>query len=90
MEGGLQRRRTLARACRPDRRHAHLLFGLIQSGLTTGVASFIASVHWHPFRIAFGHWLASWPVSWLIMVPVVLVAAPIIRRLVTALTGESP
>lgn len=77
------------RPSRPGPRHAHLVFGLVQSCLTTGVASLIASVHWSPFRLAAGHWLATWPLSWLIMAPVVILAAPAIRRLVLAITGES-
>jgi uncharacterized protein DUF2798 len=70
------------------KRHAHFLFAVIQSGLTTAVASAITSL-----RLAagdfFSSWLTAWLVSWVTMVPVVLLAAPLIRRLTHLLThGE--
>jgi len=34
----------------------------------------------------FQHWLRSWSVSWLTMLPVVVSATPIIRRLVDRMT----
>lgn len=71
------------------RRFSHFVFGLIQSGLTCAIAAGIAS---SPF-IATGtfvtHWAQSWVFAWLIMLPVVLFAAPAIRRLSYILTrGE--
>jgi hypothetical protein len=35
------------------------------------------------------HWLGSWLVAWAAMAPIVLLAAPFIRRLVLALTIAS-
>ena len=35
------------------------------------------------------HWLGSWLIAWTAMTPIVLMAAPLIRRLVFALTIAS-
>jgi hypothetical protein len=70
---------------RVPRRYAHFLFGIIQSGLTCFIASGIASLP----LIAEGEFLKSWLVAWLIawatMLPVVILAAPMIRRIVESL-----
>jgi hypothetical protein len=34
------------------------------------------------------HWLGSWLVAWAVMLPVVLLAAPTIRRLAISLTRD--
>ena len=70
------------------RRYGHFVFGFIQSGLTCGIAAAIASI---PFTSSSGfilHWLRAWLFSWLLMLPIVLFAAPIIRRVTQALTME--
>ncbi len=73
---------------RVPRRYSHHVFGIIQSGLTCAVAAAVASVP----RMADGHfldhWLQSWSLSWLMMLPVVVLAAPAIRRLVDTLTSD--
>lgn len=71
------------------RRYAHFVFGIIQSGLTSAIAAAIAS---YPFVQAGGftmHWLGAWLASWTLMLPVVIFAAPAIRRMANALTKES-
>jgi hypothetical protein len=68
------------------RRYAHFIFGVIQSGLTSCIAAAIAS---HPFLSSggfLGHWLRSWLIAWGMMLPVVILAAPLIRALAIALT----
>jgi hypothetical protein len=70
------------------RRYAHFIFGVIQSGLTSAVAAAIAS---YPFLQSGGfilHWLGSWLVSWVLMLPAVIFAAPAIHRMANALTRE--
>lgn len=70
------------------RRYAHFVFGVIQSGLTSAVAAAIAS---YPFLETGNfalHWLVSWLLSWALMLPVVILAAPGIRRLANVLTRE--
>lgn len=70
------------------RRFEHFIFAVVQSGLTCAIAAAIAS---HPF-LASGsftrHWLQSWTIAWLTMLPVVVFAAPVIRRLSHVLTRE--
>lgn len=70
------------------RRYAHFIFGVIQSGLTSCIAAGIAS---YPFTASGGyarHWLSAWLISWGMMLPVVIFAAPAIRALAIALTRE--
>ncbi len=64
-------------------RYAPALFGLVLSALMSFVVSGVAT-----FRNAglvdgfFGLWINAWLLSWLIAYPVVLIVAPIARRLV--------
>ncbi|PYG98540.1 GNAT family acetyltransferase [Arthrobacter stackebrandtii] len=63
-------------------RYEHFVFGVVQSGLTCAVAAAIATTP-HALDLAFaGRWLNAW-VS---MLPVVVLAAPMIRRVVRRMT----
>ena len=73
---------------RIPRRHGHFAFGVIQSGLTCLVAAGIASYPDSGAARFIEHWLVSWLISWLTMLPVVLLAAPLIRALVNHLTRD--
>src|SRR5258707_6529185 len=70
------------------RRYSYFVYGVIQSGLTCAIAAAIASF---PF-IATGtfliHWLRSSFVAWITMLPLVLLAAPDIRRFTNLLTPQ--
>ncbi|MBN9062882.1 MAG: GNAT family acetyltransferase [Rhizobiales bacterium 65-9] len=70
------------------RRYAHFIFGVIQSGLTSGIASAFGV-----FASGGGHflisWIEAWLASWALMLPVVILAAPLIQRLSIALTREA-
>lgn len=66
-------------------RHAHLVFGVMQSGLTTGVATAVASFTTPDDFLR--HWLGAWVAAWLLVLPVVVLAAPALRRLSEQLTG---
>jgi len=70
------------------RRHAHFVFGVIQSGLTSGIAAAIASLPVPAGEQFLGHWLRSWLVAWALMLPVVIFAAPFIRAAAVRLTRE--
>jgi hypothetical protein len=70
------------------RRYAHFVFGVIQSGLTSAVAAAIASFPFLTDGSFLKHWLQSWLLSWFLMLPVVLFAAPAIRKLAHFLTRE--
>lgn len=68
------------------RRYAHVVFGLIQAGLTSAVASAVAVSAGPQGGPVLGRWLSSWLLSWAMMLPVVVFAAPFIRRAVEAMT----
>jgi len=70
------------------RRYSHFVFGVIQSGLTTVIATGIASLSEPTLARFVTHWLLSWLVAWVAMLPVVMLAAPGIRALTLALTRD--
>ena len=71
------------------RRYAHFVYGAIQAGLTSAIAAAIASFPLFDDGLLFMiHWLRSWLIAWLLILPVVLFAAPLIRNLSYALTRE--
>jgi Protein of unknown function (DUF2798) len=73
---------------RIPRRYSHFVYGFIQSGLTCGIAAAIASFPLMASGNFVLHWLQAWLFSWLLMLPVVLFAAPAIRRMAHAVTTE--
>ena len=73
---------------RPDRRYAHFVFGALQSGLTSFVASGFGSLPLLGSDAFWPSWLKAWGLSWLVMLPLVLLAAPFIRKAATLLTRE--
>ena len=70
------------------RRYSHFVYGAIQSGITSLLAAAITS---YPF-LATGqflrHCLLSWLISWAALLPVVLVAAPVLKSMSMRLTRE--
>ncbi len=70
------------------RRYGHFVYGCIQSGLTCAIAAAIASFPLMTSGNFVTYWLQSWLFSWFLMLPVVLFAAPVIRRLTHAVTRE--
>lgn len=70
------------------RRYSHFVFGVIQSGLTTVIATGIASFPEPTLAQFVAHWMLSWLVAWAAMMPVVILAAPGIRALTFAITRE--
>jgi FtsH-binding integral membrane protein len=77
-----------ARMLRIPRRFSHFVYGVIQSGLTCAIAAAIASSPFLAGGTFIAHWLQSWLVAWIMMLPIVLFAAPVIRNLTHALTRE--
>jgi hypothetical protein len=69
------------------KQYGHFIFAVVQSWLTCGIATGISHAA-EPARTFVSHWLVSWLLSWATMVPVVLFATPLIRRLVTVMTTE--
>jgi FtsH-binding integral membrane protein len=70
------------------RRFSHFVYGVIQSGLTSAIAAGIASFPFFATGTFMTHWLRSWFVAWIVMLPIVLFAAPAIRSLTHLLTRE--
>ena len=70
------------------RRHNHFIFAVVQSGLTCLIAAGIASYPAPGLPAFVEHWLLSWIIAWLTMLPVVLLAAPAIHALANRLTQE--
>lgn len=68
-------------------RFAHIAFGFILSGmmsfLVSGISTFLA-IGMVPGFVA--QWLGGWLPSWAVAFPIVLIVAPLARRLVAALT----
>jgi hypothetical protein len=71
---------------RPPRSYAHFFFAAIQSALTSSIAAAIASFNLIWVGGFFGHWLRSWAVAWIVMLPIVIAAAPAILRLSQLMT----
>jgi hypothetical protein len=67
-------------------RHSHFIFGVLQAGLTSAIAAAIASIPFVKGGIFLQHWLMSWSIAWLTMLPVVVAAAPFIRWLAERIT----
>lgn len=73
---------------RIPRRYSHYVFGVLQSGLTSAIAAGIALFPGDAGPGVSLRWLGSWLLAWGVMLPVVIFAAPLIRRLALALTRE--
>lgn len=73
---------------RIPRRFSHFVFGVIQSGLTCLIAAAIASFPFLSSGTFVVHWLQAWLVAWTIVLPIVVFAAPTIRRLTQLLTRD--
>ncbi len=68
-------------------RYAHILFGLMVSGLMSCVVSGIATLR--ALGIVddlFTQWMTSWAFSWSFAFPTILIVAPIARRVVAKVT----
>lgn len=70
------------------RRYSHFVFALIQSGLTSAIAAAVASYSLLASGTFFAHWVTSWLIAWALMLPIVLGAAPLIRKLSVLLTRD--
>ena len=67
-------------------RFAPILFGFVLSSLMSFIVSGISTLrNTGPVDGFFGLWIGAWLLSWLIAFPVVLVVAPMARRIVNSL-----
>jgi hypothetical protein len=72
------------------RRYSHFVYGAIQSGLTTGVATAVATSGYEYEATSLLRWATAWVTSWVLMMPLVLFVAPVIQRLTSLLTCDRP
>lgn len=69
------------------KRYGPFVYGVIQSGLTTAIATGIALAKSHSIGPAFvAAWSPVWLMAWVTMLPIVLGASPLIQRAVDRLT----
>ena len=68
------------------KKYHHLVYGVIQSGITCAVASGISSYGAVALEQYLEYWFRSWIVSWVFMLPVVVLASPYIRKLANKFT----
>jgi hypothetical protein len=68
------------------KRYGHFVYAAIQSGVTTAITAAVASSESGGMFLT--HWFQSWLVSWALMIPIVLLAAPIIHRLALSLLAD--
>jgi hypothetical protein len=67
-------------------KYAPMLFGFVLSALMSLIVSGIATVRTAGFvESLLSLWFSAWMLSWLIAFPVVLVVAPLARRVVQGL-----
>ncbi len=72
---------------RIPRRFAPFVYGIIQAGITSAVATAVATHTFASQSMQFLiFWVGSWLIAWLCMVPVVILVAPFIQRAVLSLT----
>lgn len=70
------------------RRFAPFVYGIIQAAITAGVATAIATYQALGLGMEFlEHWVFSWVIAWLTMLPFVILMAPLIQRAVLRLTA---
>ena len=71
------------------RRFAPLLYGIIQAAITSAVATTIATFQSSLTGLgAARYWLGCWSLSWLAMLPVVVLVSPLIQRAVISVTDK--
>ncbi len=69
------------------RQYSQFAYGIIQSAITTGVATAIATHQAMGFSASFlPYWSSTWVLAWLTMLPVVIGISPLIKRAVEAMT----
>jgi hypothetical protein len=73
------------------KKFAPAVFGLILSGLMSLLVAGIST--WRAVGLGdsfAGVWISAWLTAWLVAFPVVLVVAPLARRVVSLLVSPSP
>ena len=71
---------------RIPRRHAHFLFAVMQSAITSAVAAAVASANFLSQGTFLYHWLHASLLAWLLMLPVVVIFAPLLNKFADLIT----
>ena len=72
-------------------RFAPYAYGIIQSLITTAVATAVATLQLVGMGMEFlESWPFAWLVAWITMLPIVILIAPLIQRAVKQITAPSP
>lgn len=67
-------------------KYRHFVFGVIQSGITCAIAAAIANIPFVTEGSFAIHWLRAYLLSWVVMLPIVVIVAPLVRWLSEAMT----
>lgn len=70
-------------------KYEHLIYGIIQSFITCGVASVVSTFNSDSLENFFIIWISSWIASWLVMIPIVLLVSPVIKKLTKRITSNT-
>ncbi|WP_046247187.1 DUF2798 domain-containing protein [Hymenobacter terrenus] len=66
-----------------------VVFALLMGVVTTGLVSFILLGVNRGFHPGFGGvWLKSWAIGYVVVIPIILLVAPLVQRLTSMLVGE--
>jgi hypothetical protein len=76
-------------AVKIPQKYGHYVFGVLQSGVTCAVASAIAVFKTNDGGFQIVDWLSAWGLSWVMMLPVVFLFAPLLRKAVAKITTSS-
>lgn len=69
------------------KRFAPLTYGILQAAITSAVATTVAVLQASATGLdAVVYWLVCWSLSWMAMLPVVILVSPLLQRAVRALT----
>ncbi len=71
------------------KRYEAYAFGFLLSGMMSAVVSMIATIRAAGFTPEVPHlWITSWPISWAVAFPAVLVVAPIVRKILARIVRQ--
>ncbi|WP_433770066.1 DUF2798 domain-containing protein [Pseudomonas putida] len=73
----------------PTRYRAHVT-GVIQSAITCAIAAVIASPSGLSPNALLVYWFKAWLLAWATLIPFVLLATPLIKRLAALLVEDDP
>jgi Protein of unknown function (DUF2798) len=74
---------------RLPKKFAPLAYGIVQAAITTAISTAAAVHQWIGFSPGYlSRYLASWTVAFLMMLPVVVLISPVVKRIVSVFTAD--